>query len=63
MLEGNELIPNLKCEAPCKYCKEIGGEVVDREFCTACWQDNPKKFLFEKTPYQTDGSGESTCDN
>lgn len=37
MLEGNELIPNLKCTAPCKECKEIGGEVVDMEFCTECW--------------------------
>lgn len=64
MLEGNELIPNLKCTAPCKECKEDDNKVVlDMEYCTECWQDNPKKYLYEKSPYSPDGSGESTCND
>ena len=63
MLEGNELIPNLKCTAPCKECMEIGGEVVDMEFCTECWQDNPKKYLYTESQYSASGSGVSICDN
>lgn len=61
MLEENSLIPNLKCTAPCKYCYEENNVVLDMEYCTSCWQDNPKKYLYEETEYQADGSGKSTC--
>jgi len=57
MIEGNELIPNLKCTAPCKECKEVGGEVVDMEYCTACWQNKPQKYLY------TSSSTVSICDD
>lgn len=44
-LEGNELIPNLKCIAPCKECQEDeNGIVVDQTYCTECWQWSSFKY-------------------
>jgi hypothetical protein len=55
-LEGNELIPNLKCIFPCKECltpSETTNDVneVGTTFCTACWSNHPSKYLFEDTSY------------
>lgn len=40
ILEGNELIPILKCIAPCKECKDKGA-VIDKNYCTECWLSFP----------------------
>jgi len=39
MLEGNELIPQLLCYTPCKYCEDDTRTVLDKDYCTECWQD------------------------
>lgn len=39
-LEGNELIPHLKCFAPCQYCyqtKKGKKPEFDKNYCTQCW--------------------------
>lgn len=46
ILEGNQLIPLLKCNVPCKFCKSAeliksGKEVKEnRDYCTECWGVN-----------------------
>lgn len=51
MLESNELIPNLKCLAPCFQCKEQGGTVIQKDFCVKCWQNKPQKYLMNYKPW------------
>lgn len=62
--EGNELIPHLKCFAPCQYCyqtKKGKKPEFDKSYCTQCWQTHPLKYLQTDKPWKKDGSGESTC--
>lgn len=66
-LEGNELIPHLKCIFPCKEClpeDETTNDVneVGTTFCTECWSNHPSKYLFEDTPYDfSNNAGNSSC--
>lgn len=66
-LEGNELIPILKCFAPCQYCYETkkgGGKrkaEYDKNYCTQCWQTHPLKYLQTYSPWDKKGNGKSTC--
>lgn len=66
ILEGNQLIPILKCTAPCKECKDGGrdgsGGKVDKNYCTECWQKYPQKYLQTTVPWDDGkGTGQSTC--
>ena len=63
MLETNELIPILKCFAPCQYCMEgESGKSIDKNFCTQCWQDTPFKYLMTPKPWDpSTKDNQSTC--
>ena len=62
MLEGNELIPNLKCKPPCYQCQQDGDVVVDKDYCTDCWQDNALKYLMTyKSWARGDPEAIATC--
>ena len=65
-LEGDELIPNLKCDSPCKECKEdpVSKEIIQRDFCTECWSDSSFKYLMVSKEWdEATLTGESTCIN
>jgi len=61
ILEGNQLIPLLKCIAPCKECQDVSkGPFVDKNYCTECWMNYPQQYLQTKVPW--DGKkGTATC--
>jgi hypothetical protein len=68
VVEGNELIPILKCLSPCEDCKQPpAGELVNykmyKSYCTKCWQDtktttSPLKYLHQK-PYRKQVGGKA----
>lgn len=46
ILEGNQLIPILKCTSPCKECKDGNdGSAMDKNYCVECWDNFPQKYL------------------
>jgi hypothetical protein len=44
-LEGNYLIPNLKCYAPCELCYAENSVILNMNYCTKCWQNSVYKYL------------------
>jgi hypothetical protein len=62
ILEGNQLIPILKCTSPCKECKDGAVGKMDKNFCVECWTQFPQKYLQETTPWdKAKGTGQATC--
>jgi hypothetical protein len=62
VVEGNELIPVLKCLSPCQDCKQPAKGAVNykmyKSYCTQCWPTSPLKYLHQRPylkPGQTDG--------
>jgi len=56
VVEGNELVPILKCLSPCEDCKQPpkapAGFYNDhykmyKSYCTKCWANGPLKYLHE----------------
>ena len=57
VVEGNELIPILKCLSPCQDCKAdsiAANYKMYKSYCTACWSDSPLKYLHQ-LPYLKPG--------
>jgi len=57
VVEGNELVPILKCLSPCQDCKQPpkspAGFYNDhykmyKSYCTKCWPTGPLKYLHEQ---------------
>ena len=65
VVEGNELIPILKCLSPCQDCKQPPGTILSnplykssfmmyKSYCTKCWPNGPLKYLHQ-VPYLKPG--------
>jgi len=37
VIESDNLIPNLKCIAPCKECETIDKQIPNKKYCEECW--------------------------
>ena len=68
VVEGNELIPILKCLSPCEDCKQPPagkgkGFYNDhykmyKSYCTKCWSTSPLKYLHQE-PYLKEVNGKA----
>jgi hypothetical protein len=63
MIESNDLIPALQCYSPCQYCqKNSGGVVIDKNYCTQCWQNFEEKYLMTYSEFDfSSNKGSATC--